>query len=159
MAIKGEAIRSTAYNFCCSFAAGESGPECLDKYFTASPTILEHGPSWAIMCLPFLATTFEGRRNHTKPDGNTCDDYYDLLTRTLSFDPSSVVVPGKELLAVDEKARIVTVKLHAKFGSVKTSRSWEEDFVYVLSEFDEDGRIGRQELWADPLSAWMACQD
>ena len=158
MATKGEAMRSTAYSFCSSFAAGMSGPDCLDKYFTATPLILEHGPSWATTRLPFLATTFEGRRSDPESSGMTCDDYYDLLSHTLSFDPSSVAVPDKESLAVDEKAGMVTVKLHARFSSVKTGRSWEEDFVYVLSNFNEDGRIGRQELWADPLSAWMACQ-
>ena len=52
--------------------------------------------------------------------------------------------------------KTVTVKLHAKFASVKTGKSWEEDFVYVLSEFDDDYKIGKQELWADPLSAWVA---
>ena len=51
------------------------------------------------------------------------------------------------------------MKLHGKFASVKTGKSWEEDFVYILSEFDEEGRIGRQEIWADPLSAWMAVQE
>lgn len=50
----------------------------------------------------------------------------------------------------------MTVKLQAGFKSVRTGKGWEEEFVYVLSEFDDEGRIGRQELWADPLSAWVA---
>ena len=60
---------------------------------------------------------------------------------------------------VDPERRTVTVKLHAKFASVRTGKSWEEDFIYVLSEFDEDYKIGKQELWADPLSAWVAVGD
>jgi hypothetical protein len=28
--------------------------------------------------------------------------------------------------------------------------------VHVLSEFDDNMKIGSQELWADPLSAWIA---
>lgn len=38
-------------------------------------------------------------------------------------------------------------------------KSWEEDFVYRLSGFDEEGRIGHWEIWADPLSAWDAVGD
>ena len=45
---------------------------------------------------------------------------------------------------------------HARFESVSTGKSWEEDFVYRLSEFDEQGKIGHWEIWADPLSAWDA---
>ena len=60
---------------------------------------------------------------------------------------------------VDSKRETVTIKLRARFASIKTGKSWEEHFVYVLSEFDEDYKIGSQELWADPLSAWMAVQD
>ena len=159
MTTKAEKMRSTAYDFCQSFAAGTPGPDCLDKYFTASPKIKESGPQWAVKRLPFLATTFEGRRGKAQVTQNSCDEYYDLLTSTLSFDPTSVVIPNKEKLAVDPEGGVVTVKLHAKFSSVKTGKSWEEDFVYVLSEFDHDGKIGFQEMWTDPLSAWFAVGD
>lgn len=60
---------------------------------------------------------------------------------------------------VDPVVGSVTIKLHARFSSVKTGKSWDEDFVYVLSEFDDDMKIGSQELWADPLSAWVAVGD
>ena len=60
--------------------------------------------------------------------------------------------PGGE----EEGKGVVTVKMSAAFKSVKSGEGWEEEFVYVLSGFDEEGRIGRQELWADPLSAWVA---
>ena len=156
---RGETMRSTAYSFCQSLAAGMSGPTCLDRYFTTQPKITEHGPSWATERLPFLSTTFKGRRGHSQANERTCDDYYDLLGATLSFDPASVIVPRRQRVAIDAEAGIVTVKLHARFSSVKTGRSWEEDFVYVLSEFNEDGKIGCQELWADPLSAWIAVGD
>ena len=68
-------------------------------------------------------------------------------------------MPPKEDLMVDAEKGTVTIKLHAKFASVKTGKDWEEDFVYVLSEFDGEGKIGSQELWADPLSAWVAVGD
>ena len=93
------------------------------------------------------------RRSQELLSKRTCDDYYDLLTSTLSFHPSEDTVPPKEEFMVDCERKTVTIKLHAKFASIKTGLAWEEDFVYVLSEFDEDFRIGRQELWADPLSA------
>ena len=51
---------------------------------------------------------------------------------------------------------MVTVKLQADFKSIKTGKQWHEDFVYILSDFDDEGKIGSQELWADPLSAWVA---
>ncbi|KAL9098930.1 MAG: hypothetical protein Q9163_005496 [Psora crenata] len=158
---RADGMRSTAFNFCQSFASGVAGPECLNRYFTSNPKITEHGPLWAAARLPFLATTFQGRRGQQTdaPTSKTCDDYYDLLTSTLTFDASSVSFPERHQFAVDPAAGTVTVKLHAKFASVKTGNDWEEDFVYVLSEFDEHGKIGYQELWADPLSAWMAVGD
>lgn len=160
-------MRKTTHDFCCSFAAGTPGEKCLDQFFTASPAILEHGPVWASQKLPFLATKFQGRRvksleknptetEMTQESKTTCDDYYELLTSVLSYDPSSVFVPQEQEIAVDPLAGIATVKLHARFQSVETGKAWNEDFVYVLSEFDQNGRIGRHELWADPLSAWMA---
>ena len=150
-------MRSTALNFCRSFGAGLSGPECLDKFFTPSPKITEHGPHWANERLPFLARTFVGRR-HSEAKGttSTCDDYYHLLTSTLALVPGTVNIPSKQDVAADPDHGIVTVRLQAKFKSVKTGKAWLEDFVYVLSEFDEEGKIGCQQLWADPLSAWLA---
>lgn len=155
-------LRSTAEGFCKAFVAGAPPSETLDKYFTAKPRILEHGPAWAREGLPFLGITFEGRRRRGKTYtvmSKTCDDYYDRLTSVLSFHPLEDTLPPKEQFMVDCEKKTVTIKLHAKFASVKTGKSWEEDFIYVLSEFDEDYRIGSQELWADPLSAWFAVGD
>lgn len=157
-----ERLRSTAYAFCEAFVSGSSPTDTLDRYFTPNPQILEHGPTWATERLPFLATTFQGRRAKgasSEPKSKTCDDYYDLLTSTLSFHPCDDTLPSRQDFMVDPKKQTVTVKLHATFKSVKTGKSWHEDFVYVLSQFDEDFKIGRQELWADPLSAWVAVGD
>ena len=151
-----ERLRNTAFDFCTGFASGVSGHECLDRFFTTNPVLLEHGPPWATTRLPFLAVPFQGRRGQDGAKTGTCDDYYDLLTATLAVEPGSVVVPPKQYIAVDADQGIVTVRLHAKFSSIKTGKAWEEDFVYVLSKFDEDAKIGCQELWADPLSAYSA---
>lgn len=155
-------MRSTAHAFCEAFTSGSPPSHTLDKYFTSNPKILEHGPKWANLRLPFLGIKFQGRRSQgssTATSRRTCDDYYDRLTATLSFHPDENTVPPKEDLMVDAEKGTVTIKLHAKFASVKTGKDWEEDFVYVLSEFDEEGKIGSQELWADPLSAWVAVGD
>ncbi|KAI9835107.1 MAG: hypothetical protein M1837_003894 [Sclerophora amabilis] len=126
--------------------------------------------------------------------GTTCDDYFDLLSQTLSFHPDEDTFPPADEFIVDAHAGprasgvgaastgaasqdtqvtreesgssgregkrggggAVSVVAHAKFASVKTGRSWEERFIYRLSEFDEKGRIGHWEIWADPLSAWTA---
>ncbi|KAK4691214.1 hypothetical protein P7C71_g5738, partial [Lecanoromycetidae sp. Uapishka_2] len=159
---KADRMRDTAEAFCKAFVSGLSPSETLDKFFTSNPKIFEHGPSWATERLPFLGVVFQGRRTERNSDASehaTCDDYYDLLTSTLSFHPNDDTIPSKEKFMVDPVVGSVTIKLHAKFASVKTGKSWEEDFVYVLSEFDENLKIGSQELWADPLSAWMAVGD
>ena len=164
-----ESLRATANGFCNAFVAGTPPTEILDKFFTSSARITEHGPSWAKDHLPFLSTTFSGRRHLDTvgaTHGTTCDDYYDLLASTLSFHPTDETVPPQEefLVAINknldgEWESAVTIKLHAKFSSVKTGKSWQENFVYVLSDFDRDMKIGCLELWADPLSAWMALMD
>ena len=163
---KSEGMRSVAEDFCKAFIAGMTSLEMLDTYFTSNPKITEHGPSWAKTRLPFLGTTFRGRRRDdvgAAGNANTCDDYYDLLNATLSFHPDINTVPSREEFYVASSKTndgrwqgVVTVKLHARFTSVRTGKSWEEDFIYVLSEFDESLRIGHLELWADPLSAWIA---
>ena len=151
-------IRDTAEAFIKAFIFGSPPTETLDKYFTLDAKILEHGPAWASERLPFLGITFQGRRSQGLPT-RTCDDYYDLLSSVLSFHPSKDTIPTKEDFMVDPQKGTVTVKLRASFASIKTGRSWEEQFVYVLSEFDENYKIGSHELWADPLSAWMAVGD
>lgn len=164
-----QSMRATAERFCKAFVAGSSPTEMLDKFFASNPKITEHGPRWAQTRLPFLGTTFCGRRPHRQDNtasGTTCDDYYDILASILSFHPTQDTVPPKDefRVAVNKNADgkwhgTVTVKLHAKFASVKTGKSWEENFIYLLSDFDDDMKIGHLELWADPLSAWIAVVD
>ncbi|KAL9093715.1 MAG: hypothetical protein Q9159_000016 [Coniocarpon cinnabarinum] len=59
----------------------------------------------------------------------------------------------------NERRGIVTIVGRGRFTSLKTKRGWDEIFTYRLSEFDEMGRIGHWEIWADPLSAWVAVGD
>ena len=90
----------------------------------------------------------------------------------LDFLPGDETFPGLAGIVVDAEAEIgdegtsegegwagkgvVHVKAKARFRSKKTGRDWEEEFAYRLSGFDGEGRIGRWEIWADPLSAWVA---
>ncbi len=77
------------------------------------------------------------------------DDYYELLAQTLRFVPQEDTLPAEGEYVVGEG---------------------KERFVYVLGMREVDGedgegegmgrwRIERLELWADPLSAWVACGD
>ncbi|MCJ1390221.1 hypothetical protein MMC18_003079 [Xylographa bjoerkii] len=156
-------LRSKTHTFCQAFLESRPPSETLDTHFTSSPKITEHGPSWATSRLPFLGRTFSGRKDsgHSSTDSSstTCDDYFSLLASTLSFHPVKHTFPPSSDFIVDASAGgsgVVSVVAHAKFASVATGKSWEEDFIYRLSEFDVEGRVGHWEIWADPLSAWEA---
>lgn len=148
-ASRADSLRSTAESFCKAFVSGTSPTTILDDYFTPNASITEHGPSWAAERLHFLGRMFQGRRQQDSAhnSGSTCDDYYDLLTSTLLFHPTEKTLPSIDEFLVDPEAKgtngrgSVTVKLQAEFKSVKTGKGWKEDFVYVLSEFDGEGRL------------------
>ena len=157
-------LRSKASAFCKAFLKSVPPTEMLDTFFTTNPQIHEHGPSWAISELPFLGITFSGRQTSNSPSSlnsliPTCDDYFSRLASTLSFHPSQDTFPPDEEFVVDTKASAVSVVAKARFESVKTGVGWDEEFMYKLSGFDEEGRIGRWDVWADPLSAWVAVRE
>jgi hypothetical protein len=54
---------------------------------------------------------------------------------------------------------VVTVVGSGTFASIETGKEWSEKFIYRFSGFDQEGRIGHWEIWADPLSAWVAVGD
>lgn len=64
--------------------------------------------------------------------------------------------PGAEGYIVDAEAGMVSVVGKGRFVSKKTGKGWNEEFIYRFSDFDEQGRFGWWEIWADPLSAWEA---
>nr|POE48342.1 hypothetical protein CFP56_73909 [Quercus suber] len=150
--------------FCAAFLdlPNNPPPQLLDEHFTATsePQIIEHGPAWASTRLPFLGRPFTGRPQ--------CLEYFTLLSQSLEFFPSKDTFPTSEAgFVVDEHALgdegdvdglggVVSVVGKAVFRAVSTGKEWEENFIWRLSAFDREGRFARWEIWADPLSAWMA---
>ena len=90
----------------------------------------------------------------------------------LSFHPHENSLPPTEGYVVDPNTDywagrgggaggrgVVMVKVHAGLAGIKSRKSWEEDFIMVFSDFDEDGKIGHKEIWADNLSAFMGVEE
>ena len=175
-------LRNSAVAFANAFTTSKPPAQIVADHFipsapSQSPRITEHGPAWAQSRLPFLGTTFTGEKQ--------CLRYFELLGQVLAFEPREDTFPSEDGFVVDEDAvavssgaaeqrseassasgdfdggrrGVVTVVAKGRFRSVKTGRSWEERFTYHLSGFDEQGRIGHWEIWADPLSAWVAVGD
>lgn len=166
-------LRKQSYDFCQAVIGGMSPPQLLETFFIPDdtnasqlhrPRITEHGPQWATKKLPFLGKTFVGSEG--------CNDYFSLLAQTLAFESDDKTFPPPDGFIVDPKAKVyeqgqntssgggvVTVEGRARFRSQKTKRSWDERFMYRLSDFDDKGRLGWWEIWADPLSAWDAVLD
>ena len=87
------------------------------------------------------------------------------MTKALEMSLGEDAFPGKEGFIVDAGAGVdgkgvgsgmASVVGKGRFTSKKTGKGWNEQFIYRFSEFDEQGRIGHWEIWADPLSAWEA---
>ena len=157
-------LKDRTQAFCAAFLDLPNNPpeKILDAHFTEdNPRITEHGPQWANERLPFLGETFTGRVE--------CLKYFESLAETLEFIPNEDTFPGREGIIVDDRASVgatgkgkggvVSVVGQARFKAIETGESWDEKFIYRLSEFHQDGKIGHWEIWADPLSAWVAVGD
>lgn len=153
-----EEMRAKAVAFCQAFMDRLSPDVILSEHFTSNPRITEHGPK--TQELPFLGK-FSGRKSNLSND-QTCDDYFNILSKSLKFEPSPTTFPPPKSFVVDEtceingKKGVVSVVGSATFMSLDSGKRWDEDFIYRLSEFDDDGKIGHWEIWADTLSAWNA---
>jgi hypothetical protein len=73
-----------------------------------------------------------------------------------AFPRSGYVVDAEAKAEGGDLKGIVTIVGRGTFASIKTGNQWSEKFVYRFSGFDDEGRIGHWEIWADPLSAWVA---
>lgn len=141
-------LRKVTSEFCAALLSPPPLDELLSQYFSANPKITEHGPEWARDRLPFLAKTFTGK------DG--CEEYFKLMSSTLAMSLDKDAFPEAKAFSVDADAGVVTVTGKGYFSSQKTGKGWDEQFIHRFSEFDENGKIGHWEIWADPLSAWIA---
>ncbi|KAK8100950.1 uncharacterized protein PG998_007645 [Apiospora kogelbergensis] len=151
-------MRSRAHAFCQSLISPPSTTKLLSEFFIpdasgdgdSRPTIHEHGPAWASKTLPFLGESFTG--------GAACEEYFTVLADTLKMHMSAAdSFPGPDGFVVDAARNQVCVVGKGRFESVKTGRSWDEQFTYVLSGWDGQGwKMRRWDIWADPLSAWAA---
>ncbi|KAK8136278.1 hypothetical protein PG984_004218 [Apiospora sp. TS-2023a] len=154
-------MRSRAHAFCQALVSPPSPQELLSEFFIpdqsegggSRPTIHEHGPAWATKTLPFLGKSFAG--------GPACEEYFAVLGDTLKMHlHREDSFPGPEGFVVDEAQNRVCVVGKGRFESVRTGRSWDEQFAYVLGGWDGQGRtLGRWDIWADPLSAWAAVSE
>ncbi|GAA5896073.1 hypothetical protein JCM5296_006236 [Sporobolomyces johnsonii] len=122
------------------------------SYFSsASPVCLEHGPSVAE--LPFLGKPFKGH--------DAIAQYYALITSVLkgygsAFDEKDLWIRVEE---GDQKATAVWTG-EADWGVQGTGKKWHEAVVwkFELGKSSEEGKwkFERWEVWADPLSAYLA---
>jgi hypothetical protein len=149
LSTRSSALRQTTHAFCHALISPPAPSDLLSKYFSSSPKITEHGPEWSRSRLPFLAKTFAGREG--------CEEYFQIMTDVLEMNlPDDAFPEADGGFIVDALSGMVSVVGKGTFTSKKTGRGWNEQFIYRFSEFDEKGKIGHWEIWADPLSAWEA---
>jgi len=151
-------LRKCAHAFCMALQSSEFNAHSFVQTFFVpdGASIIEHGPGWARKKLPFLGQTFEGREG--------CVQYFERLGHTLRMNLPRDAFPPDEELCIDPDTRVPGLELtgvacvtgKGRFEHRGSGWSWDEVFVYKLCGFDEDGRIARWEIWADPLSAWEA---
>ncbi|KAF2674185.1 hypothetical protein BT63DRAFT_435337 [Microthyrium microscopicum] len=151
-------LRKCAHAFCMALRSSEFNAHTFVSTFFVEEgaTIIEHGPNWARKKLPFLGQTFEGREG--------CVQYFERLGHTLRMKLSQEAFPPDDELCVDPDTKVAGLELKGMvcvtgkghFEHRGSGWSWNETFIYRLCGFDEDGRIARWEIWADPLSAWEA---
>jgi len=118
----------------------------ISQFFTcAHPRITEHGPKWSQSRLPFLSKTFSGSSGP-----GSCETYFEVLSQTLKMHMHDTTFPSLEGFIVDPEAvaegsegkGVVCVVGKGGFESVSTGKRWEEKFIYRLSGFDDEGKIG-----------------
>jgi hypothetical protein len=152
-------LKGRAQAFCSAFLNPATHPpeRILDDHFVKEDArILEHGPLFAQAKLPYIARPFRGKNEGLW--------YFRLQSETVEFLPHTQTFSGSESIVVDSESMIpgqagrgvATIVGKAKYKAVKSGQNWEARFVWRLSGFDDEGRIGLWEVWGDCLSAWVA---
>jgi hypothetical protein len=109
--------------------------------------ITHHGPSWGTKRLPYLSAANDETNERDFVGRDECLRYFDLVGRTLRARFHDF--PPDEQLCVDAEAEVPGTKLtgrvcvdgKGRFTHQETGWRWEENFMYRLSGFDEDGRV------------------
>ncbi|GAA5966456.1 hypothetical protein JCM21900_003478 [Sporobolomyces salmonicolor] len=122
------------------------------SYFSRdAPVCVEHGP--AVAELPFLGKPFEGH--------DAIARYYALITRVLKGYGSAF--EEKDLwLRIEEGAHTASALWtgEADWAVQETGKSWHEAVVWKFelrrSTAESEWKLARWEVWADPLSAYLA---
>jgi len=128
--------------------ASQADFDTVMSHFSQSSAAFAHeyAPKSVSESIPFLGRTFEGYQGIEK--------YMSLMTEYLKYDNMEFFD-----YALAEEEEVVTVKGKAKWTFIKTGKQWVETFIWRLSQFDDEGKIGGYEVWADPLSLWWATQE
>jgi hypothetical protein len=159
-ATRAHVLRDRSHAFCKALISPPPPEELISTYFKKdNPRIIEYGPKWCRDRLPFLHTTFQGVSG-----ANSCQTYFEVLSEFLKMRLPEDAFPRAGGFIVDagvvvegsQSGGAVCVTGKGTFESVKTGKSYDETFMYRLSDFDEEGRIGCWEIWSDSLSAWDA---
>ncbi|GAA5875228.1 hypothetical protein JCM3774_004176 [Rhodotorula dairenensis] len=128
-------------------------PSTFRSFFTdQNPVCIEHGPS-GIEGLAFLGRPFSGEREIL--------EYFALIGTVLKghgshFDDDNLVV------RVHEKDHVHTARViwtgTATWSVQETGKQWDEAVVWAFDLLREgrEWKIQKWEVWADPLSAYLA---
>ncbi|GAA5982626.1 hypothetical protein JCM10908_006723 [Rhodotorula pacifica] len=134
-------------------------PSTFRSFFTEeqAPVCIEHGPS-GIEELPFLGKEFKGEEG----EGSILE-YFDLIGTVLKGRGSRF--EDDDLLAkVYEKNHVHTARAiwtgTATWSVAQTGREWDEAVVWAFDLLREgrEWKIQKWEVWAEPLSAYLAAK-
>ncbi|TID16563.1 hypothetical protein E2P81_ATG11985 [Venturia nashicola] len=160
---RSDLLRQKSHEFCQALLSPPVHPlQLIRQYFIPKGAkITEHGPQSCTGRLPYLAKTFK-----EVSGDDSCETYFTLLAGTLRMHMTKDTFPAPETFYVNVDAVVedgdgrtsgaVSFLANAKYESVKTGKRWQDQFMYRLSGFDDEGKIGHWEIWGDPLSAWEA---
>jgi hypothetical protein len=135
--------------FCAEYMEYENSDKLVKEYFIPdNPEVVEHGPEWAKKRLPYTG-------QWTGTAG--CISHFTLLMETIDIPPGQWKFPTDPEKYVEEDGELaISVVGSAHFRAVPRGREFQGQFRCRFSRFDEEGRIGKLEVWGDPITAWTA---
>ena len=139
-----DTLLRSAQSLCDDFANKEPLDKVLSNFSTQQGGnnifCFEHGD--ANSSVPFLGRPFVGMGGAL--------EYFEMIASLLSYTNMRFTD-----YFVDVEMAAVSVQGEATFTWKSTGRSWDEVFTYRL-RFDSDGKVTKDEVWADSLAAYLA---